>query len=68
MVLTVTIPTQAELDAAQAEGGQQIAIQLDSGGVLKVHPGQEAAVDERTGTRYAVTWAQDANGAISVRF
>ena len=58
---------QAELDAAQAEGGQDIEIQLESGGVLKVHPGQELATEQSTGTRYRVTWAQDDRGAISVR-
>jgi len=66
-VLICSMPVQAELDAARAEGGREIVVQLESGGVLKVHPGQEVATDETTGTRYTVTWAQDDRGAISVR-
>ena len=65
-MLIRSMPVQAELDAARAEGGQEIMVQLESGGVLKVHPGQEVATDQATGTRYSVTWAQDDRGAISV--
>ena len=66
MIWYTHMPVQAELDAAQAEGGREIVVQLESGGVLKVHPGQEVATDQTTGTRYKVTWAQDDRGAISV--
>ena len=58
---------QAELDAARAEGDRKTVVHLDSGGMLQMHPGQEEATDETTGTRYAVTWAQDDHGTISVR-
>ena len=58
---------QAELDAAEAEGGRKTMIHLESGGRLEVFPGQEVATDQTTGMRYSVSWAQDESGAISVR-
>ena len=66
--LNTDVTAQAELDAAAAEGGGTVTnIQLESGGILKVLPGQESAVDEATGVTYTLTWAQDDTGAISVR-
>lgn len=63
----LNIAKKAELDAAAAEGGGAITnIQLESGGILKVLPGQESAVDEANGVTYTLTWAQDDTGAISV--
>ena len=59
--------TQAELDAAEAEGGRKQVIHLESAGQLEVFPGQEVATDQTTGTRYSVSWAQDESGAITVR-
>ena len=59
---------QAELDAAKAEdGGAVTKIDLESGGHLRVLPGQESAVDEASGLTYTLTWAQDDTGALSVR-
>lgn len=67
LTLCTDASVKAELDAAAAEGGGAITnIQLESGGILKALPGQESAVDEATGVTYALTWAQDDTGAISV--
>ena len=69
LTLCTDASVKAELDAAAAEGGGAITnIQLESGGILKVLPGQESAVDEANGVTYTLTWAQDDTGAISVRF
>ena len=56
----------AELDAAEAEGGRKTTSQRENGGRLEVLPGQESATEEATGVTYALTWAQDDSGAISV--
>ena len=56
---------QAEAEAAAAEGAKT-EIPLDDGGTLVVRPGQDTARDASGDRLYRITWAQDANGALSV--
>jgi hypothetical protein len=43
-------------------------IPLDDGGTLVVRPGQDTARDASGARLYHITWAQDADGALSVSF
>ena len=56
---------QAEAEAAAAEGAKT-EIPLDDGGTLVVRPGQDTARDASGNRLYRITWAQDADGALSV--
>jgi hypothetical protein len=56
---------QAEAEAAAAEGAKT-EIPLDDGGTLVVRPGQDTARDASGARLYRITWAQDADGALSV--
>lgn len=59
------LPLQAEAEAAAAEGSK-IEIPLEDGRTLVVTPGQGTARDSAGDRLYELTWAQDADGALSV--
>ncbi len=64
----MSLKMQAEAEAAAAEGRKKTQVHLENGHVLEVHPGASTERDAADGKLYALTWAQDADGALSVSF
>lgn len=64
----MSLKMQAEAEAAVAEGRKKTQVHLENGHVLEVHPGAATERDAADGKLYALTWAQDADGALSVSF
>ena len=62
----LSIAKRAELEAAVAEGRSVVEVRLEDGSILEVELGAEEATQESTGRRYAVKWAQDEQGSLSV--
>lgn len=62
----LSIAAKTEAAAAAAEDRPKETIHLDSGGTLQVYPGQDSATEEATGQMYKLTWAQDADGTLSI--
>lgn len=62
----LNIARKAELEAAAAEGRSDVAVTLEDGTALDVPLGAEEAVQESTGRRYAIKWAQDEEGSLQV--
>jgi ABC-type glutathione transport system ATPase component len=62
----LNIARQAELDAAAAEGRDDVAVTLEDGSTLEVPLGDEFATQAGTGVTYAIKWAQDEAGGLQV--
>lgn len=62
----LSIARQAEVEAAAAEGRSVVEVRIEDGSILEVDVGAEQAQQETTGRKYAVKWAQDEQGRLSV--
>jgi ABC-type multidrug transport system ATPase subunit len=62
----LSIARQAEVEAAAAEGRSVVEVRIEDGSILEVDVGAEHAQQETTGRKYAVKWAQDEEGRLSV--
>ena len=62
----LSIARRAEVEAATAEGRHNVDVWLEDGSILEVMMGADEAKQESTGREYAVKWAQDESGALSV--
>jgi len=62
----LSIARQAEVEAAAAEGRSVVEVRIEDGSILEVDVGAEQAQQETTGRKYAVKWAQDEEGRLSV--
>jgi ABC-type multidrug transport system ATPase subunit len=62
----LSIARQAEVEAAAAEGRSVVEVRIEDGSILEVDVGAEEATQETTGRKFAVKWAQDEEGRLSV--
>jgi len=62
----LSIARQAEVEAAAAEGRSVVEVRIEDGSILEVDVGAEEAQQETTGRKYALKWAQDEQGKLSV--
>jgi len=62
----LAIAKRAEIESAEAEGGATEEVQLEDGTMLEVPLGEEVAIQESTGRKFSIKWAQDESGQLQV--
>jgi hypothetical protein len=63
----LNIAKKAEIEAAKGEGEASEEVRLEDGSILEVPLGQDIAIQEETGERYSIKWAQDEEGKLQVQ-
>lgn len=62
----LNIARKAELESAVQEGRSTQKIVLEDGTELEVDLGADEVVQESTGRKFVITWAQDENGSLQI--